>query len=148
MVKEESQGRKPVPPSAGQRGSMRVFLIEDSAIVRRWRKGLLSGLEKIKVVGDTGEPIEALNQIRALKPEAVILDMRLQKKYGVDLLRCIREITPSPMLIMLTHKFYRSPLTGPVPLQADFSFDKFGEWHKLSDVLNTLVRSAPANLSA
>ncbi|HTR44551.1 MAG TPA: response regulator [Thermodesulfovibrionales bacterium] len=126
---------------------MRVFLIEDSALVRRWRKSLLCGLERIKVVGDTGEPIAALNQIRALKPEAVILDMRLQKKYGVDLLRSIREITPSPMLIMLTHRFYRNNLTESAGTQADFSFDKFGEWDKLSEALNTVARSAPANLS-
>jgi DNA-binding NarL/FixJ family response regulator len=138
---------KAIGPCAGEGEPMRVFLVENSALVRRWRKGLLCGLEKIKVVGDTGEPIAALNQIRALKPEAVILDMRLHKKYGVDLLRSIRELTPSPMLIMLTHKFYRSNPAESTRPQADYCFDKFGEWQKLSDVLNTLSSGAHRQIS-
>lgn len=121
------------------KNDMRVFLVDDSTVIRGWIRRLLSGLRGIEIVGETRDPIKAIHHIRTLKPDAVILDMRVQKRLGIDVLQNLRELTPAPLIIMLTHRFYRSFGSENRASGADFYFDKFTEWHKISDILRPVL---------
>jgi DNA-binding NarL/FixJ family response regulator len=55
-----------------------------------------------EVVGDSGDDVTALAEIQKLRPAVAIIDVNLPKKGGLELLRAVRKIQPSPACIMLT----------------------------------------------
>jgi DNA-binding NarL/FixJ family response regulator len=70
------------------------------------------------------------------KPDVLIMDKRIQKKFGIDILQNIRKLTPPPMLIMLTNKVFNRYQQEATDVKADFSLDKFTEWNKIPEILH------------
>src|SRR2546425_323425 len=115
--------------------TIKVFIVEDSAIVRERLTTLLSEFEEIAIVGHTANPHEATDAIRKLKPDAVILDIRLPGGSGIDVLRTLKQEKPSPHVIMLTNYPYSQYRKKCLEAGADFFFDKSREFHKVTEVL-------------
>ena len=79
-----------------------MYLIDDHAIVRASLRLLLQdgGFE---VIGDSGEPRHALEQVAELRPELVLLDITMPGLSGIDLLPKIRAVLPDARIVMVTH---------------------------------------------
>ena len=56
---------------------MRVFIADDSAVLCERLIVVLSEIYGIAIVGQAGEPEEAARLIRSLKPDLVLLDIRM-----------------------------------------------------------------------
>ena len=65
--------------------TIRVYLIDDHALVRTGLKMILAGEVDIEVVGDTDSGEEALRQIRALRPDVVLCDLHLPGMSGLEI---------------------------------------------------------------
>jgi len=65
--------------------TIRVFLIDDHALVRTGLKMILAGETDIEVVGDADTGEEALPQIRRLKPDVVLCDLHLPGLSGLEI---------------------------------------------------------------
>ncbi len=63
---------------------IRVFLVEDQALVRAAMKALLRGAPDIEVVGEAGSGEEALPQVRRLVPDVVVCDLYLPGISGME----------------------------------------------------------------
>lgn len=70
---------------------IRVFLVEDQALVREGIQSLLGFDRGITVVGTAADGEEALASIPASRPDVVLLDMRLPRLSGLDVLRRLAE---------------------------------------------------------
>ena len=81
---------------------IRVFLVEDQALVREGIQSLLGFDGGITVVGCASDGEEALAAIPAAAPDAVLLDMRLPRLSGLDVLRRLAERGTLPPTIILT----------------------------------------------
>jgi DNA-binding NarL/FixJ family response regulator len=81
---------------------MRVYLVEDHPVFRLGLKQMIQADESFEVVGEAGDNATALAQIPKLKPQIVIVDVRLPERGGLELVRCLREIQPLAACIMLT----------------------------------------------
>ena len=57
--------------------TIRVYIVDDHALVRAGVRMLLSGETDIEVVGESGSGEEALPQIRKLLPDVVLCDLHL-----------------------------------------------------------------------
>lgn len=79
-----------------------VFLLDDHEMVRRELRELLDAELDIRVVGDAGTAGSALTQIRALRPDVAILDVRLPDRDGIEVCREIRAQMPDTACLMLT----------------------------------------------
>ena len=81
---------------------IRVFLVEDQALVREGIESLLGFDREISVVGTAADGEEAIAAIPAAAPDVVLLDMRLPRLSGLDVLRRLAERNELPPTIILT----------------------------------------------
>jgi two-component system nitrate/nitrite response regulator NarL len=80
---------------------MRVFLIDDHALFRGGLQELLQRLG-VDVVGAEGDCRKGIDDVAALEPEVVLLDMRMPDMDGVEVLRELRTRCPAIPVAMLT----------------------------------------------
>jgi DNA-binding NarL/FixJ family response regulator len=126
---------------------MRVFIIDDSAIFRERLIGMLSDVEGIEIVGYAEDAFSAIDGVRKVKPDVVILDIQMPgAASGIYALEKIRIENPAPKIIMLTN--YSSPQYRKrcADSGAAFFFDKSTEFEMVPEVLKTLVRSSQNQL--
>ena len=81
---------------------LRVFLLDDHELVRRGVRELLEADGEIEVVGEAATAAEALARVPALRPQVVVLDVRLPDGDGVSVCRELRSQLPDLACLMLT----------------------------------------------
>jgi DNA-binding NarL/FixJ family response regulator len=81
---------------------IRVFLVDDHEIVRRGVAALLRSEADIVIAGEAGNAREALARIPAIRPDVVVLGVRLPDGDGVDVCRRLRSTLPEVACLMLT----------------------------------------------
>jgi len=82
--------------------SLRILLVDDHEVVRLGLKALLSRYPHFEVVGEAAGADEALQQVSHLRPDVVVMDIRLPGKSGIEATRDIVEAYPATKVIMLT----------------------------------------------
>src|SRR6185295_8540360 len=88
-------------PEAGGR-VIRVFLVDDSAFVRRALTRVLAVEPGFRVVGEAASGAEALARIPALEPDLVTLDVAMPGMDGLQLLPALLRWKPSLKVLMLS----------------------------------------------
>jgi DNA-binding NarL/FixJ family response regulator len=81
---------------------IRVFIVEDHAIVREGVSNLLGLSTDIEVIGAVASAEEALTAVPAAKPDVLLLDMKLPNMNGVELIRRLRAAIDLPPTLILT----------------------------------------------
>lgn len=110
-----------------------VYIVEDDPMVLEVNKGFLSKMNGFKLIGESMEGKTAIEQIRKLQPDLILLDMYLPDMTGMELLKSIRMENVQSDVIMITAA--RDALTirealrlGAVDyLVKPFRFDRFKE---------------------
>ena len=82
--------------------SVRTLVVDDVEEVREGLARLLRHMPGITVVGTAGDGQEALDQVEALAPEVVLMDMRMPKLDGLGATRAIRDRHPEVAVLMLS----------------------------------------------
>jgi len=81
---------------------IKVMLVDDQNLVRKGVRSLLELSEEIEVVAEAPDGSEAIRMIPEIKPDVVLLDMRMPGLSGVDVLRKLNEDGTLPPTIILT----------------------------------------------
>ena len=81
---------------------IRVFLVDDHEVVRRGVAEVLEDDPDLTVAGEAGSVAEALARVPAVRPDVVLIDMRLPDGNGAALCRELRERVPGLRCIVLT----------------------------------------------
>jgi two-component system chemotaxis response regulator CheB len=81
---------------------IRVFIVDDSAFVRRALTRVLAGEPGVRVVGEAGSGPEALARIPAADPDFVTLDVAMPGMDGLQLLPALLRWKPSLRVLMLS----------------------------------------------
>jgi DNA-binding NarL/FixJ family response regulator len=81
---------------------VRVVVVEDQLLVRRGIVELLEPEEEVEVVGEAADGVEALRQIPRLRPDVALVDARMPRMDGVELIRRLSEEHPRIAAIVLT----------------------------------------------
>ena len=81
--------------------SVKVVIADDHEVVRRGLASLLAGSE-VKILGEASNGEEALKLAKKLKPDVVLLDIRMPGKDGLATLEKIRAELPTVRVVMLS----------------------------------------------
>ncbi|MGH9722300.1 MAG: protein-glutamate methylesterase/protein-glutamine glutaminase [Bryobacteraceae bacterium] len=82
------------------RRSIRVLIVDDSAIVRKLLTETLSREPDIEVVGTAPDPYVARDKIVALRPDVLTLDIEMPRMDGLTFLRRIMQHHPMPVIVI------------------------------------------------
>jgi two-component system response regulator DevR len=82
--------------------SIRLLLVDDHKVVRSGLKALLSDTANVDVIGEAGTAAEAVIEAARLKPDIVLMDVRLPDGSGIDACREIRTARPETRVLFLT----------------------------------------------
>ncbi len=80
--------------------SIRVLVVDDSAVVRSIFTEELSRDPGIEVVGTAPDPYVARDKIAALKPDVVTLDVEMPRMDGITFLRKLMRYYPLPVIVV------------------------------------------------
>ena len=79
-----------------------LFLIEDEELVCELLGEFLKGEEDIEFLGEARDGASAIVKCRELKPEMIILDLRLPEISGLDVLKILHKELPNSKVIIFT----------------------------------------------
>ena len=119
---------------------MRVFIVDDSKIVCKGLQQILINIADVEIVGQAHNAKDAIKSISELKPDVVILDIRLPGKSGIEVLKDIRAKKLPIRVIMLTNYPYPQYRKKCGELGADYFFDKVTEIEEIPRVIKELQR--------
>ena len=120
---------------------MRIFIADDSELLRVRLVDMLSEIEGIEIVGQAQESLDAIESIEKLNPHVVILDVRMPQGDGIKVLEAIKKNLQSPKVIIFTNYPYPQYRKRYMDAGADFFFDKSTEFEKLVDTVKYLVHN-------
>ena len=120
---------------------LRLFIADDSKVLRSRLHEILSDVKGVQIVGMSGKSKDVISIIEDLKPDAVILDIRMPGTNGISLLETIKKKKDSPIIIMFTNYPYLQYRKRCMDLGADFFFYKAIEFDKLVKLIKDLVLS-------
>lgn len=81
---------------------IRVLVVEDHNVVRQGLIALLGMVESLQVVGEAADGVEAIAQFRKLQPDITLVDLRLPRMGGVEVIQRLRVESPQARFIVLT----------------------------------------------
>jgi two-component system NarL family response regulator len=94
--------RAPAARDASEKKRIRVLIAEDQSLVRRGLAAIINMEEDVTVVGEAGDGEEAIEQWRRLRPDVVLMDLRMPRLEGVEAIKRIRAEDPKAGIIVLT----------------------------------------------
>lgn len=123
---------------------MKVFIVDDSALVRERIITMISEHPGIEITGQAENALEGIDSIRKLKPDVVILDIRMPGGNGIEVLKNIKKNSSGPTIIILTNYPYPQYRKKCMEAGADFFFDKSTEFNKIIEVIKKLIQESNA----
>jgi DNA-binding NarL/FixJ family response regulator len=81
---------------------IRVLVVEDHNVVRQGLVALINLAEGLEVVGEAADGEEAVAQFLSHLPDVTLIDLRLPKLSGVEVIQRVRSETPQARFVVLT----------------------------------------------
>ncbi|TKB59146.1 MAG: response regulator transcription factor [Nitrospira sp.] len=86
----------------GNKKTISIVIVDDHEIAREGLRTILDRYDDIAVVGEAATMKDAIAESSRLKPDVVLMDVRLSGESGVDACRAIRECCPATRVLFLS----------------------------------------------
>jgi two-component system response regulator DevR len=130
---------------------MRIFLVEDSVLIRERMRRMLQDVEGIEIAGETGDAHEAIGVIPQVRPDVILLDIHLLGGSGIDILHALKKDGQGhghgPVVIVLTNYAYPQYRDKCLQAGADYFFVKSTEFDLLIPTLQQIRQKAGPSAS-
>lgn len=91
--------------------SIKVLIVDDSALMRALLSEIVGGAPDIEVVGTAPDPLVARDMIKALNPDVLTLDVEMPKMDGLEFLGRLMRLRPMPVVMISSHTARGSEVT-------------------------------------
>ncbi len=125
----------------------RVFVIEDSPILLERIAEAIADQPSLVLVGTADTEKDALIKIKALKPEALVVDIKLREGNGLNVLAQLKfafSDEERPKIVVFTNYPRQEYLRNSKQLGADYFLDKSTQFSDLPRILIGLSEAVPA----
>jgi DNA-binding NarL/FixJ family response regulator len=119
---------------------MNVFIVEDSEAMRESLRSMLSEFHDVRIVGYAADEAGAIEQIDALLPDVVILDLNLQSGTGVAVLKNVKKRHAGIKVMVLTNCNGELYADACKRANADYFFDKSFQFMEVREVFSNWNR--------
>lgn len=123
---------------------MRLFIADDNIPFRTRLASIFSEVDGIKVVGVAGDVPKAIEEIKRLRPDTIILDIHMPGGNGLDVLQVAKSFSPAPTVIMLTVGPKSQYETASYMIGADYFFEKSSDLRNMARLLKDFARKPVA----
>ncbi|MFT7679689.1 MAG: DNA-binding NarL/FixJ family response regulator [Planctomycetota bacterium] len=120
--------------------SISIFLVDDQAILRAAFRSLLERDPAFNILGDSGSPRSALEEISRLAPDVVLLDISMPELSGLDMIPMIRKDCPNTRILILTHHEAERIVDQALAAGAEGYLSKDSDERELSVALHAVHR--------
>ncbi|AIJ05777.1 response regulator receiver modulated CheB methylesterase [Methanocaldococcus bathoardescens] len=79
---------------------IRVLVVDDSAFMRKVISDILNSDPEIEVIGTAKDGVEAVELVQKLQPDVVTMDVEMPRMNGLEAVRKIMEIRPTPIVML------------------------------------------------
>ncbi|KQX62090.1 response regulator transcription factor [Angustibacter sp. Root456] len=80
----------------------RVLIVDDEALVRAGLRMILSAADDLEVVAEAEDGADAIDAVRAHRPDVVLMDIRMPRLDGLRATQQVLELDPAPRVVVLT----------------------------------------------
>ncbi len=100
---------------------VRLGVVDDHTLFRAGLISLLADIAEVEVVGEARDGVSALDMVRDVNPDVLLLDVNMPKMGGVEVVRALRSQPPQKpvRIIMLTISKNEEDLLGAISAGAD-----------------------------
>jgi len=117
---------------------MKIVLADDSKIVRQRIISLLEEIEGVQVVAEAENSHQAVQYVEDLKPDLIILDIRMPDGSGLEALKILKDRNLSVVKMIFTNYPNEQYRKKCMELGADYFFDKSTDFEEMVDVVKRL----------
>ena len=121
---------------------MKVLLADDSKIILDRLGKMLEENKNIDIVDKSENALTAYTQIKKIKPDLVVLDIKMPGGDGINLLKKIKNEMPWIKVIMLTNyneQIYKEECFNA---GAEYFLDKSNEFEKVLQIITELAKAS------
>ena len=91
-----------------------ILLADDHDVVRRGMKMLLEDEEGVKVIGEASDGLDAIEKVKLLMPNVVILDLTMPRMTGIEAAKIISEQYPDVKILIFSMHHNKEYITKSV----------------------------------
>ncbi|MEM7126831.1 MAG: response regulator transcription factor [Chloroflexota bacterium] len=81
---------------------IRILLVDDHPVVRAGIEGILNSQDDIEVIGEANDGAEAIRLSQTLRPDVILMDLRMPETDGVTAIQAITKHDDPPYILVLT----------------------------------------------
>ena len=131
--------------------TIRILIADDHPVVREGLAAILELEQDLEVAGQAHDGEEACRLYRQLSPDILILDLRMPKKDGIEVVTELMSLRPRPRIIILTHSAKAEDLRRALAAGAKSYLLKGAEPEQVCDTIREVFAgrsSLPRDLAA
>ena len=123
---------------------IRIFVADDHSVVRMGLVTLLETERDIIVVGEAGDGEAAVEAIRRTRPDAVLMDIAMPRKDGIEAAGIIKRELPATRILILTSFSDVNDLANAVAAGVDGVMLKNSDYSEVAEALRKVSRGETA----
>lgn len=131
--------RKQESQESAANQELTVVVCDDGQAVRDRLVGILRRLQGVRIAGEAYDASSVVDLAANLKPDVLVLDLKLPDGNGMEVLRRIRAKHPSITVIILTNHAHALYRRACLEAGASYFFDKSTEFDKVAPVLSEML---------
>ncbi len=120
-------------------GPIRIAVVDDDADIRALLKMSLDLDNRFELVGEAADGIQAVELMTAVHPEAVILDLDMPRRGGLEAMRVIRDVRPDAKVVVFSARYDKYDADALLDARANLYVDKA---RPVPDLLEEVYRVA------